>query len=451
MPGLIGPDRFREVAQGALELTGVDGVEVLFMHDWGGLTRFAKSEIHQSTFREDTGIRVRVVADGRVGVAAANVATPEGALKAAKSAKEMAEVVAADPMWPGLAPMAHVPVMPERFDETTAGWSPETRAGAVADLIGRCEPGFTAAGAYETQAIEIGVANSEGQFCWAPSTQASLTTVITGGDGGSGFAETFAAGVDGIDPGAIGGRASEKALRSQAPRSLDAGVYPVVLEPAATATLVAFLSFMGFAGRAYVEGRSCFSGKAGETVAGATIDLWDDGTDPTTLGTPFDFEGVPKRRVSLVVGGVFRDAVYDLRTAKQAEVDGSTGHGLPSPNPEGPFPLNMFLGTGDATLDEMVAATDRGVLVTRFHYSNVVNPLESSITGMTRDGTFLIERGEVVGPVMNLRFTQSILAALSATTLVGRETELASEFFFSASRVPALKVEAFHFSGRSDH
>ncbi|MGZ8596491.1 MAG: TldD/PmbA family protein [Actinomycetota bacterium] len=451
MPGLIGPDRFREVAQGALELTGVDGIEVLFMHDWGGLTRFAKSEIHQSTFREDTGIRVRVVTNGRVGVAAANVATPEGALKAAKSAKEMAEVVAADPMWPGLAPVADVPQVDGRYDETTAGWSPETRADAVADLIGRCEPGFTAAGAYETQAIEIGVANSEGQVCWAPSTQASLTTVITGGDGGSGFAETFAAGVDGIDPGAIGGRASEKAVRSQAPRALDAGVYPVVLEPAATATLVAFLSFMGFAGRAYVEGRSCFSGKAGETVAGANIDLWDDGADPTTLGAPFDFEGVPKRRVSLVEGGVFRDAVYDLRTAKQAGVDGSTGHGLPSPNPEGPFPLNMFLGTGDATVDEMVAATERGVLVTRFHYSNIVNPMESSITGMTRDGTFLIEGGEIVGPVRNFRFTQSILEALSNVSLIGREAELASEFFFSASRVPALKIEAFNFSGVSDH
>ena len=451
MPGLIGPDRFREVAQGALELTGVDGVEVLFMHDWGGLTRFAKSEIHQSTFREDTGIRVRVVANGRIGVAAANVATPEGALKAAKSAKEMAEVVAADPMWPGLAPVADVPPVDGRYDETTAGWSPETRAGAAADVIARCGPGFTAAGAYETQAVEIGVANSGGQFCWAPSTQASLTTVVTGGDGGSGFAETFAARVDGIDPGAIGDRASAKAVRSQAPRALDAGVYPVVLEPAATATLVAFLSFMGFAGRAYVEGRSCFSGKAGETVAGANIDLWDDGTDPTTLGAPFDFEGVPKRRVSLVEGGVFRDAVYDRRTAKQAGADGSTGHGLPSPNPEGPFPLNMFLGTGDATVDEMVAATERGVLVTRFHYSNIVNPMESSITGMTRDGTFLIEGGEIVGPVRNFRFTQSILEALSNTSMIGHEAELASEFFFSASRVPALKIEAFNFSGVSDH
>ncbi len=450
MPGLIGPDRFREVAAGALELSGVDGVEVLFMHDWGGLTRFAKSEIHQSIFREDTGIRVRVVTGDRVGVAAANVATPEGALKAARSAKEMAEVVGPDAMWPGLAPVADVPEVPGRYDETTADSSPEARADAVATLIGMCPSGFTAAGAFETQAIEIGVANSRGQFCWAPSTQASLTTVISGGESGSGFAEVFGAGLGAIDPEAIGRRAADKAERSQRPRALEAGVYPVVLEPAATATLVAFLSYVGFAGRAYVEDRSCFSGKAGETVVGTNIDIWDDGGDPSTLGAPFDFEGVPKQRASLIEGGVFRDAVYDLRTAKQAGTT-STGHGLPSPNPEGPFPLNLFMATGDASLDDMVAATERGVLVTRFHYSNVVNPMESSITGMTRDGTFLIEGGEVVGPVRNFRFTQSIVEALSHVSMIGREAELASEFFFSASRVPALKVEAFNFSGVSDH
>ena len=109
------------------------------------------------------------------------------------------------------------------------------------------------------------------------------------------------------------------------------------------------------------------------------------------------------------------------------------------------------MSTGDSSVEEMVAGTDRGLLVTRFHYANIVNPLESSITAMTRDGTFLIEGGEVVGPVRNLRFTQSILGALSEVSAIGREAELASEFFFSASLVPALKVESFHFSGVSDH
>jgi predicted Zn-dependent protease len=169
-------------------------------------------------------------------------------------------------------------------------------------------------------------------------------------------------------------------------------------------------------------------------------------------GVGFDFEGVPKQQVDLIRDGVFLDAVYDLRTARQADRDrGSTGHGLPSPNPEGPFPLHLVMAPGDATIEEMIASTDRGLLITRFHYSNVVNPMDSSITGMTRDGTFLIEHGEVVRPVRNLRFTQSILGALAEVSMIGRETEIASEFFYSASRVPALKIESFHFSGVSDH
>jgi PmbA protein len=449
MPGLIGPEGFEAVARAALEVQGVDGVEVLFMHDWGGLTRFASSEIHQSIFREDTDLRVRVVTRGRVGVAATNDFSPQGARKAAESAREMADVVAPDPNWPGLAPAADI-AGTERFDEATAAADPQTRAEAVAAVIGRCPEGFQAAGAYETQAMEMGVATTEGQLCWTPFTQTSLTTVINGGEGGSGFAESFAGAADEIDAEAVGRRAADKAEGSQRPGPIEAGTYTVVLEPAATATLVGFLAWMGFGGRALLEGRSCFSGKEGQTIAAPAVDIWDDGTAPTTLGAPFDFEGVPKQRVDLIRGGVFLGGVYDRRTAKEAGT-ASTGHGLPSPNPEGPFPLNLFMGTGDASVEDMIAATERGLLVTRFHYSNVVNPIESSLTGMTRDGTFLIQDGEIAGPVRNLRFTQSIQEALAATSMIGDTAELASEFFFSASRVPALRVDSFNFSGVSDH
>lgn len=449
MPGLIGADGFGSVADAALMLDGVDGVEVLFMHEWGGLTRFASSRIHQSTAREDTALRVRVISRDRTGVASTNDFSPEGARRAAAAAKEMAAVAAPDPEFPGLAPAAEVPVV-DRYFDPTASATPEERAAAVERLVGVCPPGSSAAGAHETQAIEVGIANTLGQRCWAPSTQASLTTVVTTGDRGSGFAETFTGSLDTIDPEAVGRRAARKALDARDPRPLEPGSYAVVLEPAAVATLVGFLAYEGFGGRAYLEGRSCFSGRQDEQVVAPSISIWDDAADPRTLGMPFDFEGTPRRRVDLIRDGVFLGVAHDRRTARQAGTE-STGHGLPPPNPEGPFPLNLFLAPGDATVEEMVRATDRGLLITRFHYSNIVNPLESSITGMTRDGTFLIERGEVVGPVMNLRFTQSIIGALSATTMVGRETELASEFFFSASRVPALKIESFHFSGRSDH
>jgi PmbA protein len=449
MPELIGADGFGTVADAALELPGVDGVEVLLMHEWGGLTRFASSEIHQSTFRENTALSVRVVSGDRVGVAATNECTPEGALAAAHSAKEMAEVVGPDPSWPGFAPKAAVSEV-DRFFGDTAGASPDLRAQGVAALVGVCPSGCAAAGAHDTTAGEVALANTEGQRCWSPSTQASLTTVVTGHDGGSGFAETFAGSLEAIDAEAIGRRASDKAVASRSPRELEIGTYPVVLEPAAVATLVGFLGWVGFGGKAYLEDRSCFSGKRDQQVAAPSVSIWDDGTDPRTLGTPFDFEGVPRSRVDLIRDGVFLDAVYDRRTAKGAGI-ASTGHGLPAPNPEGPFPLNLMMATGDVRIDEMIEATDRGVLVTRFHYTNIVNPIESSITGMTRDGTFLIEHGEVAGPVRNFRFTQSILDALSTVSMVGRQAELASEFFFSASTVPALKIEEFHFSGVSDH
>ena len=449
MSAPVGPDEIRRAADAALELPGVDDVEVVVMHEWGGLTRFAKSQIHQSTSREDTDVRVRVASKGRVGVASTNVLSPDGAARAARSAKEMVKVVGPDPWWPGLAPRVEIPNV-DRFHGSTANSTPEERAKAVADLIGQCAPGFTAAGAFETQAMEIAIANTEGQFCWEPITQASMTTVISGGESGSGFAETFSGDVDDIDPSAIGALANDKAVRSQRPVALDPGTYTTVLEPAATSTLVGFLAWVGFGGRDYLEGRSCFSGKKDQQVAVPAVSITDDALDPQTIGAPFDFEGVPRQRVELIRDGVFLDAVYDRRTGKEAGRD-STGHALPSPNPDGPFPLNMSMAPGAATLEQMVAATERGLLVTRFHYSNIVNPVESSITGMTRDGTFLIENGEVAGPVMNFRFTQSILGALSSVSMIGSRTELASEFFFSASRVPALKVDSFHFSSRSDH
>lgn len=450
MPGIIGPDEVRAVSEAALSLPHADGVEVLFMHEWGGLTRFASNSIHQSTHREDTGLRVRVVTNGRIGVSATNDFSLEGARRAAESAFEMASVVAPDPLFPGLAPPAPTPEQRSSFDEATAGTRPDERAGRVAELVAQCPDGFTAAGAYETLASEVAIVNTEGQFCWAPSSQASMTTVVTGGDGGSGFAEVFAASRDEVDPVAIGKRAARKAVDSQSPRDLDPGRYPVVLEPAAVATLVGFLAWIGFGGRFLFEGRSCFSGKDGQRVAASSVGIFDDALADGTLGLPFDFEGVPRSRVDLIKDGVFVGGVYDLRTAKEAGTH-TTGHALPSPNPEGPFPLNLFMATGDATLDEMIGETERGLLVTRFHYTNVVHPVESTITGMTRDGTFLIENGEIAHPVKNFRFTQSILEALAETEMIGKDADLASEFFFSASRVPALKVSTFNFSGRSDH
>ena len=449
MPGPVGAERARAVMEAALDMPGVDGVEVLFLHEWGGLTRFASSAIHQSTWKEDTAIRVRVVSNGRIGVASTNDFSEPGARQAAINAAEMAGVVSPDPLFPGLAPPADAP-QKEAYDDSTASTTPGDQAERVAALVAQCDDGFHAAGSFETGAVEIAVVNSEGQFCYAPTTQASVTALVSGGEGGAGYVEGWATRAADLDLESIGRRASRKARDSQGPRPLEAGHYEVVLEPAAVATLVSFLAYMGFGGRALAEGRSCLSGKHGQRVTAEPISIADDVLADGMPGAPFDFEGTPKRRVDLIRDGVFVDGVYDRRSARQAGKE-PTGHALPPPNPEGPFPLNLVMEPGDSGLDDMVAGTGRGLLVTRFHYSNIVHPLDSVITGMTRDGTWLIEDGEIKHPVRNLRFTQSILEALSNVDLVGRDTEMVSEFFFSASLVPALKLSRFHFTGVSDH
>jgi PmbA protein len=446
----LGPKAIRRSAEAALDLPGADGVEVLVMHEWGGLTRFADSAIHQSTARENTGIKIRAVTGGRVGVASANDLSPEGARAAATSALELAQMAAPDPLFPGLAPRAEVAERADAFDGATAATTPEDRAESVAALVGTCRDGFHAAGAFETMATEVAVCNTEGQFCYGSMTQAQITTVVSGGDGGAGFAEVTKPRASALDPVAIGARAFDKARNSQSPQDLQPGRYEVVLEPAATATLLGFLAYLGFGGRAIAEGRSCFSGRIGEKLVSDRITIVDDALSPMTIGLPFDFEGTPKRRVDLIRGGVIEGGVHDRRSAAQADTD-STGHALPPPNPMGAFPLNLFLEPDDAGLDEMIRATGRGLLVTRFHYSNVVHPRDAVITGMTRDGTWLIEDGEIRHPVKNFRFTQSIIEALRDVEMVGRDTELATEFFFSSSRVPSLKISSFQFTGRSDH
>lgn len=449
MPGPIGAERAEQVMRAALDVPGVDGAEVLLLHEWSGLTRFAESAIHQSTWKEDTAVRVRVVSRDRIGVASTNDFSEGGARAAAVSAREMAGVVSPDPQFPGLAPKADVP-RKDAYDDATAGISPTERAEGVAALVAQCDDGFHAAGSFETGAVEIALANSDGQFCYAPTTQASVTALVSGGEGGAGYVERWAARTSDLDLEDVGRRAARKARESQRPRPLEAGHYEVVLEPAAVATVVSFLAYMGFGGRALTEGRSCLSGKEGGAVASESVSIADDAFIEGMPGASFDFEGTPKRRVDLVRAGRFEGGVHDRRSARVAGVE-STGHALPPPNPEGPLPLNLVMEPGEASLDDMVAATGRGLLVTRFHYSNIVHPLESVITGMTRDGTWLVEDGEIKHPVHNLRFTQSILEALSGVDLVGRDREIVSEFFFAASFVPALKLSRFHFTGVSDH
>lgn len=442
---LVGRAALERLADAALELAGAEGIEVVVTRTAGGLTRFANSRIHQNVWREDTSVSVRAVAEaGRAGVAGTVTDDPRDVAEVAGRALEAARAVPPDPEFPGLAPAEAVPA--SDWDEAVVAASPADRAAGVAALLAELPDDHEGAGAYETTATELLVATSAGQRAYSPSTAAALTVVVMGPTS-SGWGESGGRRLADVDPVRAGRRALRKAIAGAEPGDVDAGSYPVVLEPAATCTLMEFLSYLAFGGRAYLEGRSVAAQRLGEQVADPRITLTDDALSSAATGLGFDWEGTPRRRVDLIRDGVLAGVVHDRRTGALSG-SGSTGHALPAPNAFGPIAINPVLAPGDGgAIEDLVAGLERGLLVTRFHYTNVVHPLETTVTGMTRDGTFLVEDGEIRHGVRNLRFTESILGALSSVDAISSETEYASELFPGGSRWPGLRLPAFRFSG----
>ncbi|MHC5018605.1 MAG: metallopeptidase TldD-related protein, partial [Planctomycetota bacterium] len=221
------------------------------------------------------------------------------------------------------------------------------------------------------------------------------------------------------------------------------------LEPAALAQLLFFTGILGLGARSLEEGRSFLTGKLGEQVFGPNVTIRDDAANPLAPGLPFDFEGRARRSVALIENGIAVTPVHDTKTAAQAGVE-STGHALPPGEAEGPLPLNLVLDPGDQSLDELIAGTPNGLLVTQLHYVNVVDPRRLLLTGMTRNGTFRIKDGVVGEPVKNLRFTQSAVDAFNHVEALGRELSWQRALFGGSFLAPAARIANFNFSSVTD-
>lgn len=440
----LGEDRALSLAQAAFGVAGADAVEVVVTASDTALTRYADSRIHQNTARIDGEARIRVVVDGdRIGVVATSDLSEAGIRRASAAAVETARVTPRDSSFAGLAqPAAYAGAA--TFDTATGDLSPAARAEFVAAMVGVLPAGVLGSGAVESGRGELVVANTNGVRAYTQTSRAAAS-ILAAGDTSTGYAEATTARFGDLDAVALAERAARKVELGRNPRELTAGDYPVVFEPAATATLVEFLCWMAFSSKEFLEGRSPLSGRLGEQVCDPRITIVDDATSPLLPGIAFDFEGVPKRRLPLIDRGVVTGVTHDLATAHAAGV-APTGHGLPAPNADGGFPLHPMLEPGDTSTADLIGGMSRGLLVTRLHYTNVVNAMETSITGMTRDGTFLVEDGRIVGGVRNLRFTQSILAALNAVEAIGADTETSSEMFFGCARTPALRLSSFRFT-----
>ncbi|MGC9320157.1 MAG: TldD/PmbA family protein [Armatimonadota bacterium] len=440
---IMSRDEALEICERTLAASSADATEVLLAAQRSGLTRFADNHIHQSVSEASASVTVRAAMGNSVAVARTNDTSRDGLADVAERAGRLASLATPDEQFPGLPEPGEIP-QPLRGAKATAEFGPAERAEAVGTCIevarGR---GQTGAGACSATVAARAVANTRGVRAWQESTHANLRMVFSGDDS-SGYAEAHAEDASEIAPRALAEVAADKCARSASPGAIEPDRYDVILEPPAVADLLSSLGYAAFNALAWHEGRSPLCDRLGEQVCSESITIFDDGLDPRTLRQSFDFEGVPKRRVELVTEGVAVGLVHDTRTAALMDAR-STGHASPPDSAWGPVPMNVFLQPGGAEVDEMIVGTDRGLVVTRFHYTNLVDPRQAILTGMTRDGTFLIRDGEVAGGVRNLRFTESILEALSRVSVVGSEGRLCGRAW-----VPAVKVHDFRFSGATE-
>src|SRR5215471_6669976 len=384
----------RALLQKALGYSQAEQTEVVYVATESALTRFANNFIHQNVAESNHELRVRAIIGKRMGVATTNRLDDQSLQRLAEQALEIARLSPENPEFHSLPePQPIVPA--PGFSERTALYSPEARARSVGIIVQLAkERGFESAGAFSTETSQVAVASSLGIFAYEPRTQSECHAVVMADAQGSGYTQRLSTDATTINFEAMAREAVEKAQRSRNPIDLPIGEYPVVLDAYATADMLQNLIFMGLSATAVQEDRSFMNDQFGKQLISPLVTIYDDGHDPAGLPEAFDYEGMPKQRVVMFDHGVANAVVYDSFTAfREGKPD--TGHALPAPNPFGPLPLHTMMAAGHASLEELIRGVERGIYVTRFHYTNTVHPVKTLFTGMTRDGTFRIEQGEL--------------------------------------------------------
>ena len=442
-------DQILTALDAALKRSPADATEMVYIGVRDAATRFAENGIHQNMVSSDGRVIVRLMKDGRVAVSSTNDLSPAGLDRAITDAMEIASFLAPDSGFPGFVKSDPVPVV-EAFYPALDNCPPERRSSAVTEIVDQAKSsGVQASGLFRLTTNRVAVANSPGTRQYHEETVAELS--VSASDDptlGQGWSIGVSHDIDRLDPKALGRIAVEKAVRSRNPRPLPAGEYTVILEPAAVGQLLLFLGFLAFSGKSFAEGRGILSGKIGEIITGTNITINDDPFLPAFVGMPFDFEGIPKRKITLIENGVAKGVAHDSRSAKLAGAE-STGHALPADNPRGPYPKNLTLEPGDATLEQMISSTTMGLLITHFWYINYLNPMKAQVSGSTRDGTFLIENGAITKPVRNLRATPAILEAFAKADQIGRDRVFYPQYS-AVLYVPAMKIASMTFVEDTD-
>jgi PmbA protein len=445
------------------KLSAADEVEVLFSGGRFALTRFANNTIHQNVAEENAIVSVRTVFGGRTARATTNKFDDESLREVVRASESLAKVQHPDP---DLLPLPDAREaagnakddatrIPSRHFAETAAITPELRADGVKQIVGVAEKcKLTTAGVFSSAESFEGIFNSRGLSDWHTQTLAEISCTMLSSDS-SGWQKGNSPNVANLDPQRLAETAAKKAMNSAHPREIPAGKYTAILEPAAVLDIVGFM-FWDYSGMAILDQRSFLTGRIGTRLFGDNITIHDDVAHPLQTGSPFDGEGVRRKRVGLVENGVVKRVVYARATAERMKRSefrdhvgpiAATGHGFALPNELGEMPMNIvFAPTGNPkTVEQMIASTERGVLLTRLWYIREVEPFEKMLTGMTRDGTFLIEDGRVQGGIRNFRFNESLIHMLSNVEAMSVPVRSCGEESLDMV-VPAMKVNHFNFT-----
>ena len=457
---MLTKERAAEIFDRIPRFSAADEVEVSFTGSRFALTRFANNTIHQNVEEENSIASIRTNLGGKTARSSANKFDDESLKRAVAASENLAKVQAPDP---DLLPMptaeeataAGKSARPTRFFEQTAAITPGERAEVVGKIVAVADRHkLTTAGIYSSAESAEGIFNSRGLADWHAQTLAEVSITMLGEDS-SGWQKLNSPDVRNLDAVLLAETAARKAVDSAHPREIAPGKYTVILEPAAVLDITGFM-FWDFGGMAILDQRSFLNDRIGKKLFGENINIWDDGTHPLQAGSPFDGEGMQRRRMPLVENGVVKRVVYARGTAakmKTSEYAGkvgpieATGHGFPLPNEMGEMPMNIVFGAPEnpQTVEQMIESTERGILVTRLWYIREVDPYEKILTGMTRDGTFLVENGKVQCGLRNFRFNESLISMLSNVEAMSVPLRASGEESFDMV-VPAMKVKEFNFT-----
>jgi len=448
--------RLVEIAEETVNLTLKHKVSqaqaVVFLVD-SALTRYANSQIHQNVQSKRGGVSIKVIINKKVGTLRANSLERKQIQEAVKKAVKIAQVTPPNKDFKSLPKPTKWTPITGAFDRKTAECTPDYRAEKVKETIDAAHSKSSrvkaVAGSFSTISFAFAIVSSIGTSAWANLSSTSLqTTVISKSKGSQGFgsAEQHSKRIEDIDPIKIGNESAEKSINSIDPKKIPVGEYEVVLSTRAMAELFGYLGYIGFSATSYQDGQSFVKYNLDKQVFDKKLNVNDDSRDPKALYSfPVDGEGVQKKKIHLIEKGKVssKSICYDSFTAGKEEKM-STGHALPPIFGfyNRPMPINILVSSGDAILEEMIQETRHGIFVTRFHYTNPVEPAKAVLTGLTRDGTFLIEKGEITTPVMNLRYTDSMLSALKIVPMIGKKVEIIESVV-----TPAMKLEKFRFTG----